>query len=283
VSALFSVIIPTYNRGWLLVDALESVFAQGVAGVQVIVVDDGSTDDTASRVAAYGDRVEYVRQENRGSASARNAGLRRAAGRFITFLDSDDIWLPGKLRTELDLFEAWPDAGMILSDSEHWLEGKLFLRSRFEIVGLRSTGLQPVHILPHSPPLWLAHSLVSTCCMTIRRNVLGSLGPDPFDESLGANEDWDLEIRLYHLCRALVNHAVLAKVRRFADGTRKHRALPGVDPTPEQQRAALMRRRRIVEKAIRQPELFPGEGERGRALIGEFDAKLARLARAVPA
>jgi glycosyltransferase involved in cell wall biosynthesis len=90
-----SVILPTFNRARFLPDALESIFVQGVRNVQVVVVDDGSTDDTERIVAAYGERVQYVRQENGGPAAARNTGLRFAEGRFISFLDSDDVWMPG--------------------------------------------------------------------------------------------------------------------------------------------------------------------------------------------
>src|SRR5262245_6922666 len=95
-ACLFSIIIPTFNRGRILRDALDSVFAQAVPEVEVIVVDDGSTDDTKAVVDMYGSRVQYVYQENREPAAAKNEGICRARGRHIAFLDSDDVWLPRK-------------------------------------------------------------------------------------------------------------------------------------------------------------------------------------------
>ena len=120
----FSVILPTFNRGRLLHDALDSIFVQGVPDVQVIVVDDGSTDDTEAVVAAYGRNVQYVRQKNSGAAGARNTGLNLATGRLISFLDSDDVWMPGKMKAELSIFEVTQGRGGY-PESERWLGEEL--------------------------------------------------------------------------------------------------------------------------------------------------------------
>src|SRR5947207_1339494 len=100
----FSVIVPTFNRAKVLPEALDSIFMQGIPDVQVIVVDDGSIDNTEAVVAGYGHRVCYVRQENSGAAAARNLGVDLATGCFISFLDSDDVWMPGKMKAELSIF-----------------------------------------------------------------------------------------------------------------------------------------------------------------------------------
>lgn len=92
-----SVIIPTYNRAHSVGAALDSVLAQEPPADEVIVVDDGSTDGTTEVLAAYGDRITVVRQDNAGAAAARNAGVRRARGDWVAFLDSDDLWRPGRL------------------------------------------------------------------------------------------------------------------------------------------------------------------------------------------
>lgn len=95
----FSVIIPTYNRAALLRDALASVFAQRFADFEVLVVDDGSTDDTGTVLAELADRITVLRQDNRGPGAARNAGCAQARGRYLAFLDSDDVWFPWTLET----------------------------------------------------------------------------------------------------------------------------------------------------------------------------------------
>ncbi len=93
----FSVIIPTYNRSAWLVAALESVFAQMVQPFEIIVADDGSTDDTLAVLEKYGDRVKVLTQQNAGPAAARNMGIKAATGDYIAFLDSDDLWFPHTL------------------------------------------------------------------------------------------------------------------------------------------------------------------------------------------
>jgi GT2 family glycosyltransferase len=94
---LFSVIIPTYNRASLLAGALATVFAQRFKDFEVIVADDGSTDGTAEVLRGYGDRVQMVRQDNRGPGAARNLGAAAAKGQYLAFLDSDDLWFPWTL------------------------------------------------------------------------------------------------------------------------------------------------------------------------------------------
>jgi glycosyltransferase involved in cell wall biosynthesis len=250
-TCLFSIIIPTFNRGRILRDALESVFAQGVPEVEVIVVDDGSTDETEAVVGMYGSRVQYVYQENRGPAAAKNEGIRRARGRYIAFLDSDDVWLPGKLHTELELFRAFPTADVVISNCEIWMENTLlndsWLRDRF---GERDLVLPSAPaFLPH-PASWIQSKLCATCCMTLKRRVLRRLGREPFDVSLRAFEDWDFEIRLLRISRVLILPEVLAKVRRFDDATRFGRPLPGQAYTPDQHRIAMHQRLRILEKTL---------------------------------
>lgn len=94
---LFSVIIPTFNRAALLAAALETVFAQRFKNFEVIVIDDGSTDDTLAMLRNYGDRLQIVTQENRGPGAARNLGAEAAKGQYLAFLDSDDLWFPWTL------------------------------------------------------------------------------------------------------------------------------------------------------------------------------------------
>jgi glycosyltransferase involved in cell wall biosynthesis len=110
-SIIVSVIIPTWNYGRFLGDALNSILGQSWPGFEIIVVDDASDDDTAEVASRFGDRIRYVRREVRGgTAAARNTGLKMAVGEVIAFLDSDDVWLPGALATLMEALEAHPGA-----------------------------------------------------------------------------------------------------------------------------------------------------------------------------
>jgi glycosyltransferase involved in cell wall biosynthesis len=110
-----TVLIDTYNYGRYIEEAIDSVLAQNFPEEQreILIVDDGSTDDTAERVKKYGDRVRYVRKANGGQGSAFNTGFAEARGRIIAFLDADDYWLPGKLRRVVEEFQKNPDLGMV--------------------------------------------------------------------------------------------------------------------------------------------------------------------------
>ena len=110
-----SVIIPVFNSAHLIGQALRSVFAQTFRDFEVVVIDDGSEDQEALAVALaeWGDRIHYVRQSNRGPASARNAGIAHASGRLIAFLDADDEWLPEKLARQVEYFERYPETGLL--------------------------------------------------------------------------------------------------------------------------------------------------------------------------
>jgi glycosyltransferase involved in cell wall biosynthesis len=113
---LVSVVIPTYNRAYILGQAIESVLQQTYQPVEVVVIDDGSTDDTRRVVESFGPPVRYFYQPNAGVSSARNYGLREARGEFVALLDSDDRWLPWKLAAQVQLMRSFRDVGMIWTD-----------------------------------------------------------------------------------------------------------------------------------------------------------------------
>jgi glycosyltransferase involved in cell wall biosynthesis len=114
---LVSVVIPTYNRARLVCVAVDSVLAQTHPEVEIIVVDDGSTDDTPERLARYGNRIRVLRQANAGVCAARNNGMARATGQFIALLDSDDRFLPWKLAAQLAAFRAVPELQLSWTDA----------------------------------------------------------------------------------------------------------------------------------------------------------------------
>lgn len=110
-----SVIIPAYNGDRYIKNAIASVLAQTYSNYEIIVVDDGSTDNTSQIVQGYGDRVKYLYQDNQGVAAARNKGIGVSKGQYIAFLDQDDVFLPDKLSEQVSCFELHPDAGIIHS------------------------------------------------------------------------------------------------------------------------------------------------------------------------
>ncbi len=111
-----SVVIPTYNRAHLVGHTIDSVLAQSFPGIEIIVIDDGSRDETPAVLAAYGDRIRVLRQPNNGMNPARNAGLALARGEYVALLDSDDLWLPFKIALQVELLERFPAAGFTFSE-----------------------------------------------------------------------------------------------------------------------------------------------------------------------
>lgn len=116
VPGMVSVLIPTYNRGYIIASTIESVLAQTYKNVEIVVVDDGSKDDTREVLAKFGDSIRLIYQENAGLAAARNTGLEAARGEFIAFEDSDDLWLPWKLEAQVALMRRFPDMALNWTD-----------------------------------------------------------------------------------------------------------------------------------------------------------------------
>lgn len=210
---LVSAIIPTYNRSTILPRALESVLAQTRPPDEVIVVDDGSTDDTGEMLharfaEAFGGRLRYVRQANGGVSSARNHGMRVARGDFLAFLDSDDTWLPDKTQRQADWLAAHPDYGVVLCDVERTDDA---LR-RIDIFHRRDVIPADGWVLR-----WLLHnpSLVPVSVM-MRRAVFEDVGG--FDERLRTAEDIEYHLRIAARWRIGVVDEVLASAVRGQHG-----------------------------------------------------------------
>jgi glycosyltransferase involved in cell wall biosynthesis len=187
-----SVVIPAYNAGRTITAALQSVFAQTWRNYEVIVVDDGSTDDTALRVADCGSTVQYIRQDNAGPANARNQGIRRASGRLIAFLDADDVWLPRKLQRQVAYFARFPETGLLHTAT---------LVNRAPMPTLRETTDALLIDAAAEPPRRVFADLfhgtvdVNTLTVMVRRDVVTELGG--FDEHRELHvEDWDLWLRI---------------------------------------------------------------------------------------
>ena len=178
---LVSAIIPCHNRAWILKEAVESVLAQDFRDFELIVVDDGSTDNTRKILAAYPD-IRVIRQDHAGVSSARNRGIRRAKGEYIAFLDSDDLWLPGKLSAQLAFFKKRPDA-LVCQTEEIWIRNGVRVNPKRHHT--KPSGM----IFEQSTKL----CLVSPSAVMIRRNLFDRVGH--YDERLPACEDYDLWLR----------------------------------------------------------------------------------------
>lgn len=178
-----SVIIPTYNRGWILKEAIDSVLAQDYEDFELFVVDDGSADNTTGILASYGNDIRVLFQENKGVSAARNRGIAEASGQYIAFLDSDDLWLPRKLSTQVDFFNQMPDA-MICQTEEVWVRNGIR-------VNPKKRHKKPSGMI-FEPSLELC--LVSPSAVMIRRSLFDRVGE--FDITLPACEDYDLWLRI---------------------------------------------------------------------------------------
>jgi len=180
---MITVIIPTYNRSVLLVEAVESVLCQQVDGVEVIVVDDGSDDDTRQRLGPFLPRIRYLYQEHAGVSAARNAGIRLARGEWLAFLDSDDLWLPQKLSRQMEYLKRHP--GFLICQTE-----EVWMRSG------RRWNPKRHHQKPsgHCFEALLERCLVSPSAVMLHRDLVREVGN--FDESLPACEDYDLWLRI---------------------------------------------------------------------------------------
>lgn len=200
-----SVVVPTYNRRDLVTRAIDSVLAQTYSGLELIVVDDGSTDGTADRLKGYGDRIQVLRQTNRGVSAARNAGIRAAQGPLIALLDSDDYWLPGKLARQVDFFQSHPEA-LICQTEEIWV------RNGVRVNPGRRHRKFGGSIFEKTLPL----CLVSPSAVMLRNALFDEVGL--FDERLPACEDYDLWLRVS--CRHpvhLIDAPLIVKCGGHAD------------------------------------------------------------------
>ena len=209
-----SVIIPTYNRGWILEDAVDSVLGQTYTNFELIVVDDGSTDDTRVRLQPYGERIAYVHQANQGVSAARNTGLRLARGDLIALLDSDDLWKPAKLARQVAFFDAHPE-DQICQTEEVWIR-------RGKRVNPKNRHRKPSGWI-FEPSLALC--LVSPSAVMLRRGLMEAMGG--FDVSLPACEDYDLWLRISLRCPIhLIEDPLVVKRGGHAD---QLSAAPGLD------------------------------------------------------
>jgi len=182
--ATFSVVIAAYNVADVIGDALDSAFAQTLPAREVIVCDDGSTDDLDSALAPYRDRIVFMRKENGGEASAKNVAARAASGEFVAILDADDTYLPGRLEGLAAFAAARPDLDILTTDAFLDVDGTAVRRCytdewTFAVEDQRAAILERNFIFGH---------------VAVRRERFLSVGG--FDESIRWTTDWDCWIRM---------------------------------------------------------------------------------------
>ena len=181
-----SVIITTYNYGRFIAGAINSVLGQTRRPDEIIVVDDGSTDDTAAQVAAYADQgVRYIRQANSGPGAARNTGIRAGQGALIAFLDADDRWLPDKLARQIAHLHAYPAAGLVTGS-----EWQVFESGQPPLYVRRP----PVGAARLYPQILMENSIGNPSLTLVRRVCFDRVGM--FDAGIPLGQDWDMWIRI---------------------------------------------------------------------------------------
>ncbi len=196
MNPIVTVIVPCYNQGRYLSEALRTLQSQSLQEWECVVVDDGSTDDSAeimNRLAADETRMRLVRQENAGPSAARNRGIKEARGRYVQFLDADDLLEPEKLRVHVGELEHNPTDSIVYGDVRYFTDErpKDFF---YGVWGEREPWVgRPA--VPGEPMLEavLARNIMATCCPVFRRSALERVGP--FDEEIRGCEDWEYWIR----------------------------------------------------------------------------------------
>lgn len=206
-----SVVIPTYNRCDSVCDAIASVQAQTLLPKEIIVVDDGSTDDTASLVREQFPNVELIEQSNHGVSHARNQGIKKACEPWIAFLDSDDRWFKNKLAVQMNAINESPEHKLCHCD-EHWI------RNGKRVNPMNKHQKHGGFIFEHCLPL----CAISPSAVLIHQSLFEEVGM--FDETLPACEDYDLWLRTCAKYPALfVDQALLEKTGGHEDQlSRKH-------------------------------------------------------------
>lgn len=186
---MISVIIPTYNRALFLREAIRSVLDQkylvqnGPSSFELLVIDDGSTDNTAEVVSSFGNNLQYVFQQHRGVSAARNRGLELARGDYIAFLDSDDLWKKEKTGVQMSFMKAFPEA-MVCCTEEIWIRKGKFVNPQKK--HRKYSG-------------WIFDKVLPLCLLSLssamfRSELFEEIGK--FDEELPVCEDYDLSIRI---------------------------------------------------------------------------------------
>jgi len=235
---LVSVVIPTFNCAKYLPESVGSTVGQTFAEKEIIVVDDGSTDNTKEVLAPFRDRIIYIYQDNCGASSARNRGVGHSRGKYVAFLDADDTWLPEKLKKQVDFFERQPKNVKLtytdwkfFFDPPDWSTPRTLKTSAYDEVTRQL----------------FCHDFIPTPTVMIEKDFLTSLGP--FDSGFTVAEDYDMWLRASAVCEFRSLPEVLTAVRM------RPQSLAQASPRETWERAWIM----VREKFLRSnPNLLNG-------------------------
>ena len=193
-SPLVSVVIPTYNSADFVAQAVQSVLDQTYRHFEIIVVDDGSTDETRLVLHQFDNRLKYLYQENRGPSAARNTGIKAAKGEYISFLDADDLWFPNKLQVQLEFMQQHKEIGLAFSDLDEFghteNEGQRSLLSKFFFYA----DLLSQKSLDDAFKKLLIENFIMTSTTISRRKSFAKAGL--FEETLKVVEDREMWLRI---------------------------------------------------------------------------------------
>ncbi|CAM3290235.1 glycosyltransferase family 2 protein [Sporolactobacillus spathodeae] len=181
-----SVIIPTYNRGQFAVEAINSILAQTYTDYEIIVVDDGSTDDTKEKMKAFGNQIRYIYQANKGPSAARNTGIQQANGTYLAFCDSDDRFLPTKLEKQMHFIKKNPNCCFLYTWYYNVNEKGVITKLRKPFTCNTKEQLQYF--------LFARRFTIRTSTVLVHKKCFDQVGS--FNENYWYSQDWDMWLRL---------------------------------------------------------------------------------------
>jgi GT2 family glycosyltransferase len=285
-----SVIVPAYNAARTVAATLDAILAQTSPAREIIVVDDGSKDDTRGALEPYRDRVRIIHQVNSGVSASRNRGVTEAAGEWLAFCDADDLWDPDKLRVASAVLEAWPDAELLFHDYSILIDGRIVeergthsRQTLFPIFKETSTTLPDIltsHRAVHPegvaerwrsvatwfgspyPALMLGNFVLPSTVM-IRRRTFDSIGG--FDSTFRYAEDTEFFLRLGKVASFLWADAALTAYRRTAGTLLTGNMMPTI----------LNSTRAVEAHCLGDPAILAAYGSAARKAVGRRYARLA--------
>lgn len=214
---LVSVVIPVYNGKETIEDTLASIFSQDYKNIEIIIVNDGSTDGTCAVLDQYKDTVKIINQANAGSAVARSQGIKNATGKYIAFIDADDVWVPWKVSTQVRYLEQHKDIGMVFNA---WIE----LHDEEDELPQNPPAITELDSIDEEESGWLYTRLLMDCIVhtssvMILKEICDKIGD--FDTRLRRGQDYDYWLRVSQISKITKLKSVLSAYRMHSNNITK--------------------------------------------------------------